>query len=130
MPFPTLQAIDAHRVARVQRAEDLFEAIVGSRNRNDVNVVRHEAIREDLNSVLVTVPTKPIQVCDSVSVSEKHIFATVPALHYVMRESCKYSAGEAWHVVAHPEGAILMVVVFREASTALAFDKKGVRPLF
>ena len=60
-------------------------------------VVRHEAIRDDFNSVLLCIARVVAEVCLVVTLAEKDALAMIAALRDVMGHTWKHDAGMSWH---------------------------------
>ncbi len=83
MTTPGSQSIDALRMAHVQRPHYAFERVCRFRHHDQVNVIRHQAIGEHLESVQCGVFTQPAEIRLSVDVARENCAAPIPALSNV-----------------------------------------------
>lgn len=84
MALPFMGTVQALRVAQVQAPECKMQRVPGRRNQHQMNVIRHQAVGQNVDPVLGGVLAQPGQVDPVISVREKHTAASVAALSYVM----------------------------------------------
>lgn len=99
MPVPTPAAIDPLGVAHMQRFEGPLQAVIAVGHQDQVNVIGHQTISQDLHCMRVAVGLQPIQVRPAILVGEEHILAAIAALRDVVRETGKDGARQSGHAV-------------------------------
>jgi hypothetical protein len=82
-------------------AMDFLEQRVKARGRrgycDQVNVIQHQAIRNDLDVVLCGPFAKQSKVRVLISRTKEHLLAVVAPLRDVVRQSGKYESCASWH---------------------------------
>jgi len=77
--------------------EHPVQALLGGRNGHKVEVIRHEAIRQDLHVVLMAVVLQPGQIGVAIIIREKDVLTPIPTLGNMMGHVRKYGSGETRH---------------------------------
>jgi hypothetical protein len=98
MPLPTFFAVDPLSVAHMERFQHPLQAIVGCRYNYKMDMVGHEAVSENFNSVLIAVLFKPQQIRFAIFICEKNIFTAIASLCHVMRKVGKYCSWQSGHI--------------------------------
>jgi hypothetical protein len=86
-PADALGPVEVLGVAQVQRPEYRCERIGSFRYANEMDVVRHEAISQDLQPVLGGILQQELNISLSIAIFEKDIFSSIAPLSDVMRNS-------------------------------------------
>ena len=68
-----------------------------SRNRDQVDVIGHQAPSEDADIIPPGVVAKYLKIADSVLIGEEDVLPIVAALGYVMSDAGKHESRSAWH---------------------------------
>jgi len=93
MARPLSLPVEALGITHVQRFEGLLQPIVSGGDGDQMDVVRHQAIGQHFNLVLVGVFFEPSQVNPSIIIVKKHRFTPIAALGDVVRITGKNSSG-------------------------------------
>ena len=89
------------------------QRVVPRGNGNQVDVVGHQAIGENLDLMAAAVFFQPFEINLAVFFREKHIVPAVAALGDVVGKSGEYGACESWH-----EGEFTKIAYFQRSSFA------------
>jgi hypothetical protein len=101
-------------------SEGALEAVFSGGHANQVDVVVHKAIGEDVDPVPAAVRRQPVQVEQPVIVTEEHRLAAIAALCHVMGDTSKYGARDPRHGTNMPASREQRV-----ASLFLRFFRSG-----
>jgi len=80
MPLNTALPIESLCITHMQRFEYVLQAVFGSGNCHQVDVIAHKTIGQYVNFKLLAIIFKPVKVNQSVIVCIKDIFPPVSAL--------------------------------------------------
>ena len=97
MPPPTLAEAHAPRVPPVRFADAQPKAILGTRHGNQMNVVRHQAVRPDLDAATPAPLGHQVDASLVVLVAEGGLLPTVSSLGNVMQDPGHYRTCYSWH---------------------------------
>lgn len=86
-------AVDALRLAHVQRFKRPFQTALGPRHCDQMDVIGHQAKGQNLNVIFAAVLTQPIQIGMTIFIAKEHQVATLAALHNVTWELGVYAVG-------------------------------------
>ena len=75
----------------------------GGGNRNQMEVIGHETIGQNIHGMLLTIILQPLQVDFPIVVSQKNIFPAIAALVDVMRHLGENGSTEARHKQTIPQ---------------------------
>jgi hypothetical protein len=89
--------IEVLGVSQVQWPEDGTERIGSLRNAYQVDVVRHEAIGQSLQTVLCGIFQQELNIALPIGLFEKNILSSITPLSDVMGYSRYYSSRNSWH---------------------------------
>src|SRR5688500_6951562 len=98
MAIPLPGAIDALCIAHMEWPERPVQCGNGRPHHDQVYVVRHEAIRQHRDRVLVRVVFEPSQIRHAVGVTEEYCAPAIASLCDVMREPGTDDARNARHL--------------------------------
>jgi len=97
MPGPSVPAIDVLGIAHVQRLENPLQPVFVRRYRDEMNMICHQALSQDIGSILVAVLRKEIQVSVTILVKEDYLLPAVASLSNMMWYPSEYLACDSWH---------------------------------
>jgi hypothetical protein len=97
VPGPPVPPVDFYCVSAVGFPDGAGKACLNCRNDDQMDVVRQEAIRPDLQLALARHPTQELSVAAVVLIREEHAHPTCPSLDYVMGHSGYDDAWETGH---------------------------------
>ena len=97
MALPPTRSINPLRIAHMQRLQHSLQPILRLWYSNNVYMVCHQAVRQNIYSVALTIRTQMFKVKMPVIIVEKHIFTTITTLGNVMRYTCKYRSSYSGH---------------------------------
>ena len=87
MPAPTLAEVDHARVTSVNLSQGASQSIGRAGNRNQMHVVRHQAVRPNLD-VMCTAPlTRQIQIRLIILITKERLLPTVSPLRDMVRKA-------------------------------------------
>ena len=66
-------------------------------NDDQVKMIAHQAVCENLQTVLVGIVLQEFQIAPTVFTSEEHVLPPITALRDMMRDSGNYRSGYPWH---------------------------------
>ena len=81
-----MKAVDILRIAKVRSADCFCQRILLVRNRDDMNMITHQAIADQLQRVLLRLLFQKLQIHPTIIINEEHILAVIPALGNMMGE--------------------------------------------
>jgi hypothetical protein len=85
VPFPAPHSINALRVTQMQWFQDsLLQSDFRFRNGDEMNMVRHQAIDQNLHPIPVTIFSQPVEISQAIIAGKKDVFLAVPPLCHVM----------------------------------------------
>ena len=84
MSAPLMKAVDVLRVAKVRSAYGLGQRVFGLRYRDDVNVIAHEAIADDLKAVLPGLLGEQLKIYMPIIIDKEYILTIISPLRDVM----------------------------------------------
>jgi len=84
VPPPPLSEVHKPGIPAMRFPDRLRQAFLALRNRHQVNVVRHQAVRPYLHIVPCAPLLKQIQVCTVIRISEEHLLTPVSSLCNMM----------------------------------------------
>jgi len=90
---PAMKTVDILRVAKVCPADGFGQRVLLVRDRDDMDMIAHQAIAGQLQRVLVRLLFQQLQIHPAIIVDEEHILAVVPTLRDMMGESNGYCPG-------------------------------------
>ena len=93
MAAAAMEAIYVLSIAKVRFADSLCQRILCVRDRYDVNMIAHQAIADQFQSVLVRLLFQQFQIYLSIIVNKEHVLAVVAALRDMMCKSDRYCSG-------------------------------------
>ena len=64
---------------------------------DEVNIIAHEAISPDLQSVFGAIGFEPIEVKNTIHIRLENTLAVIAPLGHGVREACNDSPGDPWH---------------------------------
>ena len=96
-----MEAVHILRVKELRAADRFRQGIAVRRNNNEVDVVGHEAIRDDADAVLAGLLAQKREVDPAVIVGEEHVLAVVAALRDVVLIAADHNPCDAWHEYEH-----------------------------
>jgi len=88
-----MKAIDVLRIAKVRSADGPGKRILLVRDRDDMDMIAHQAIADQLQRVFVRLLFQQLKIHPAIIIHEEHILAVVPALRDMMGESNGYCSG-------------------------------------
>lgn len=95
--LPSLHAIDALRVLTMYGLERAMQVLRARRNYDEVYVIRHEAVRNDVDRKPPGMLSKQIQIRRIVAATEENLFAVITPLRDVMGYAWKDNTCMSWH---------------------------------
>ena len=104
-PADVLGPVDVLGVAQVQRPEHRRKRIGSYRYTNEVDVVGHEAMRQDLQPVLGAIIQQELKISLSIAIFEEDILASIAPLSDMMWNSRNHHPRNSRH------GAILITTI-------------------
>ena len=105
------------------------QPILGLRNDNEMDVIWHEAVAEDLHPELSTVFSQQVSVVVKVAWLEKGLLSPVSALRDMMWVAWKNDSGNPWHD-EEPPSACAVLFLYRSKGGFGEKRKKVLRPSF
>ena len=84
MTFPLIPVVDALCIAHMQGLEHLLQTVLCARDCDEMDVIRHQTVRQYLKLVLLAVVMKPFQISLVIFHAIKDIFSAVAPLSDVM----------------------------------------------
>ena len=93
MAAAAMKAIDVLCIAKVRSTDSLCKRILRVGDRDDVNVIAHQTIAYQFESVLVRLVFQQSKIHPAVVTHEEHVMAVVAALRDMMCESDRYCSG-------------------------------------
>jgi hypothetical protein len=99
VPAPRLLRVEISGVATVGVAEGQGHGVIPPGDADDVHVIGHEAVPEDVEVVCYGLLVQQLQIDAAVLVGEEDVAACVPALGDVMRDADGDNARETRHVI-------------------------------
>ena len=100
-----VEAVDILRVAKVGRADGPGQRPLLVGNRDQMDMVGHQAVSEDLQAILLGLLLQKPQVHPPVLVHEEHGLAVISVLRDVMGIPHGYRSGYSGHAANLPSGA-------------------------
>ena len=97
MTFPTLLTVEPLGIAHVPRFKYLLQSILGRWDCDEMDLIGHQAISENLNLEFRGVLSQPTQISKPIFVSKKHIFAAIALLDYIVRYLGATGSGKSGH---------------------------------
>ncbi len=70
---------------------------------HEVDMVGHQAVRENLKAVLFAIPRKQVEIETAVGIVQKNLLLPVTALSHVMRKTRGHDSGYSRHGRIIPE---------------------------
>ena len=113
MPRASVSPVEALRVARVALAEGAGKRIVPLGDRNQMNVIRHQAVAKQRDAVALRAFAESFEIETPVVVEQEDVLAIVAPLRDVMRHTRRHHPGHPSHSVSkewllsHTSGACL-----------------------
>lgn len=106
MTFPTLLTVEPLGIAQVQRFEYLLQPLLGRWDCDEVDLIVHQAISENLYLEFRGVLSQPTRISKPVLVVNKHIFAAIALPDYIVRYLGADGSGnsEHWCDASSPQG--------------------------
>src|SRR5688572_5192283 len=97
MPVDLPHPVDALRELAVNRAQCAMHA-VGIRGHGDeMHMVRHQAVREDLEPMPPGMRVQEAQVRLWIALFEENVLAVIPPLRHMMGDARKHDSAPPWH---------------------------------
>jgi len=93
MAAAAVKAVDVLGIAKVSPPDCFGQGLLFVRNGHQMDVVAHEAVRQDLQAVLACLLLEQFQVHPPILVHEEHVLAVVPALRDMMGAPNSYGSG-------------------------------------
>jgi hypothetical protein len=93
MSAPTLLKVHALRIAHVKRFKHVVQTINGFWHCNQMNMIRHQAVSQHLDIMLVRIFFEPREVGMTIMISKKNAFAPIAALGDMVRKAGKDCSG-------------------------------------
>ena len=103
MTAPVLQPVERQCVLRMRPSQRPGQRILGLRNRNQMDMVRHQAIRGHGDIVAPAVPREEFEVEFVVGLGEEYLLPVVSPLCNVVSNSRKDGSGAPWHIMKVPQ---------------------------
>ena len=85
MIIPTLLTVEPLGIAQVQRFEYLSQPLLGRCDCDEVDLIVHQAISENLDLEFRGVLSQPTRISKPILVVNKHIFAAIALPDYIVR---------------------------------------------
>ena len=92
-----MEAVDVLRVAEVRSAYGVGQGIFGLRGRDDVNVIGHETIADDVQAVFGGLVGEQLQIYMPIIIDKEYILFIITSLGYMMRYLRDYDSRFSWH---------------------------------
>ena len=89
--------VDTLRELAVDRAQGAMHAVGIRRDCHQMRVVRHQAVREDLESMTPGMRVQQAQVRLWISLLEEDGLAVIPPLRHMMGDAWKQDSAVSWH---------------------------------
>ena len=102
MTAPVMQPVERQRVLRVRSPQRLRKRILRLRNSNQMDMIRHQAVRVDSDIVAPAVPRQEFEVEFVVGLREKDLLSVVSPLRNVVSNFSKDSSRAPWHIMQVP----------------------------
>jgi hypothetical protein len=93
-----MSPIDMLGIAQVHRFQRSSQRGGAAGNDHQVNVVAHQAIRQNLQTMLVGIVLQEFQITPPVIIGEEYVLPPITALRNMMRNTGQYRSGHPWHV--------------------------------
>lgn|SRR5688500_18598779 len=90
-------SIDALGELPVNGLQQAVQAVHACRHNDQVNVIRHETVRDDFDAAPARMIVQEFEVPDSVSAVMKHLLSVIPALSDVVGYTWKHDSGVPRH---------------------------------
>ena len=90
-----MHAVDVLRVKEVRAADGPGQPVLRLRHRDEVHVVRHQAVAEYFNTFGFARLPQKLEILPPIVIDEKHVLAVVAALGDVVRAVRDDGAGNA-----------------------------------
>jgi hypothetical protein len=104
MSASTMCSVDVLGVEQMRLSQGIGEAIHCSGGGNQVNMVRHQAIGLDGQTMALPLLVQYLQIGPAIPVAEEHVLLVVPSLSDVMRTPRNdYSCGSRHECVAYEQ---------------------------
>jgi hypothetical protein len=88
-----MKTIDVLRITKVRPADGLGQSVLCVRDRDQVNVIAHQAITHHFQALFVHLLFQQLQINAAVVIHKEHILAVVAALRDMMGEPDRYGSG-------------------------------------
>jgi len=90
-------AIDALGVLPMYGFQGAVQIAHSLRDQDQMDVVRHQTVRDDLDGEWHGMPAQQFQVRNLIAATEEHVRPMITALGYMMRNPGKNEARTSWH---------------------------------
>jgi len=90
---PAMKVVDILRIAKVCPADGFGQRILLVRDSDDMDMIAHQAVADQLQRILVRLPFQKLQIHPAIIIDKEHTLTVVPALRDMMCESYCYCSG-------------------------------------
>ncbi len=97
MPADLSHSIDALRVLAVHGPQGAMHAVHARRHDHKVNMIRHQAIREDPNPVTSGIGVQQAEIRLGIPIPAEDAFAMIATLRDVVWHAGEHDSGTSWH---------------------------------
>ena len=110
MSAAPVQPVDILSIQKVRPPNGLGKRVALPRNRHQVDVIRHQAIREDIQLIRPALIAEDAKIRPVIVVHEEHVLAIVASLDDMVRDICDDDSSDPWHTPRLPCGRVTVKI--------------------